>query len=774
MNPDGSLTRFENGVEGKLLVGVSASQLPVWKTLAEAHVASDTHDHSGTYVPLSGDSSISGSITATGLTISGGGTGVVKATSGTLSVGTVSLTAAAGEVTGTLPVGNGGTGQTSLTANQILLGNGSSGISSITVANGDKGKLLRYTTSGTYDWVSVGDVLTLPAINQLTCANSASDNYGQNDNQRVLFRNTAYNGTPEWRLIHESDIYGAPEHALSVLVNLSSDSVAEGGNNYSSSTWVGVDESDVTSTPKFLAAKTVNNAASLDFFSASELGLVTSIPTIKGLQVGEASTAGKVLTGNASQTGGPSWTALTSINTGLSAGPAKIDTNGKITSGAIALNGSEVTNTLPVGKGGTGATTLTGIVVGKGTDPFETVSTTSADGKFLKCTITNGNASYSFESINSSVPAITSLQSGTDSATTKVLTGGNSSTATPSWKPLADAGIAPTSHASTTTTYGAASATSYGHAKATTTTPKADTENGSLGSEVDSFARGDHAHPTPLVVEFAKRFSVIHGIGLTGAVTAEVTEYVGDSDAIIRVTAIDPDFITNAVPIAKGGTGATTASAALTNLGAAAASHKHALSDINSGLTKGGLLVGSSTTEIGSIAPVATGKILASKGTSALPAWDTPANLGISTRIKDVVEVHDGADGLDSSYHLVSVTAGHDTEVFVIAGANVSSSTAAYNPQIMLQAPTVDSGGDRIEISFISLAPASVTSALLINFNDAARTVFYKNNIVTTVQQHGGALTIAKGEKLVLNAIHYPTASDNLFWFATKQALSNI
>ena len=46
MNPDGSLTRFENGAAGKLLVGVSDSQLPAWKTLAEAHVASDTHNHS--------------------------------------------------------------------------------------------------------------------------------------------------------------------------------------------------------------------------------------------------------------------------------------------------------------------------------------------------------------------------------------------------------------------------------------------------------------------------------------------------------------------------------------------------------------------------------------------------------------------------------------------------------------------------------------------------------------------------------------------------------
>lgn len=38
-----------------------------------------------------------------------------------------------------------------------------------------------------------------------------------------------------------------------------------------------------------------------------------------------------------------------------------------------------------------------------------------------------------------------------------------------------------------------------------------------------------------------------------------------------------------ALPISKGGTGSTSATAALTNLGAAKASHKHAATDINSG-----------------------------------------------------------------------------------------------------------------------------------------------------------------------------------------------
>jgi hypothetical protein len=58
----------------------------------------------------------------------------------------VSLTAG---VTGTLPVANGGTGSTTLTANNVLLGNGTSALQ--VVAPGTNGNVL--TSNGT-TWVS--------------------------------------------------------------------------------------------------------------------------------------------------------------------------------------------------------------------------------------------------------------------------------------------------------------------------------------------------------------------------------------------------------------------------------------------------------------------------------------------------------------------------------------------------------------------------------------------------------------------------------------------
>lgn len=68
----------------------------------------------------------------TGVTSFGGSPGFVYTAGGTSALGVVTaVNLASSSVTGTLPVGNGGTGQTSLTSGALLVGNGSSGISTI-------------------------------------------------------------------------------------------------------------------------------------------------------------------------------------------------------------------------------------------------------------------------------------------------------------------------------------------------------------------------------------------------------------------------------------------------------------------------------------------------------------------------------------------------------------------------------------------------------------------------------------------------------------------
>lgn len=78
-------------------------------------------------------------------------------------------------------------------------------------------------------------------------------------------------------------------------------------------------------------------------------------------------------------------------------------------------------------------------------------------------------------------------------------------------------GAAPTSHASTATTYGAASASNYGHAMASSTTPKA-LGTAAVGSETAKFARGDHVHALPALTSCTGTLTVAKGG--TGATTA--------------------------------------------------------------------------------------------------------------------------------------------------------------------------------------------------------------------------------------------------------------
>jgi fibronectin-binding autotransporter adhesin len=89
--------------------------------------------------------SVSGTGTVNGITLTGSIT-----TSGSLTLGgTLSGVSLTSQVTGTLPVANGGTGATTLTANNVLLGNGTSAVQ--VVAPGTSGNVL--TSNGT-TWVS--------------------------------------------------------------------------------------------------------------------------------------------------------------------------------------------------------------------------------------------------------------------------------------------------------------------------------------------------------------------------------------------------------------------------------------------------------------------------------------------------------------------------------------------------------------------------------------------------------------------------------------------
>jgi hypothetical protein len=126
-----------NNADGKLFYEDSAGVVQVLATKAGA---------SGTVTSVGGTGTVNG-ITLTGTVTSSGNLTL----GGTLSG--VNLTS---QVTGTLPVANGGTGATTLTANNVLLGNGTSALQ--VVAPGTSGNVL--TSNGT-TWTSAAVVAAL-------------------------------------------------------------------------------------------------------------------------------------------------------------------------------------------------------------------------------------------------------------------------------------------------------------------------------------------------------------------------------------------------------------------------------------------------------------------------------------------------------------------------------------------------------------------------------------------------------------------------------------
>jgi hypothetical protein len=136
----------------------TAAAAPTAGNLAAGELAINLTDEKLYFKNAAGTVKVIANSANTGTVTSVGGTGSVNGitltgtvtSSGSLTLGgTLSGVSLTSQVTGTLPVGNGGTGAATLTANNVLLGNGTSALQA--VAPGTNGNVL--VSNGT-TWVS--------------------------------------------------------------------------------------------------------------------------------------------------------------------------------------------------------------------------------------------------------------------------------------------------------------------------------------------------------------------------------------------------------------------------------------------------------------------------------------------------------------------------------------------------------------------------------------------------------------------------------------------
>jgi hypothetical protein len=368
--------------------------------------------------------SVGGTGTVNGITLTG-----TVTSSGSLTLGgTLSGVSLTSQVSGTLPVANGGTGQTSYTDGQLLVGNTTGNTlakatltagSGITITNGPGSITIDATSGGGGTVTSVSGTGTVSGLTLTgtvttsgsltlggTLAVTPSDFASQTANTFLAAPNGVA-GAPTFRAIVAADVPTLNQNTTGTAANVTGTvAVVNGGTGQTSYTdgqlLIGNTSGNTLTKTTLTAGSGItitNGAGSITIDATSGGGgTVTSVSgtgTVSGLTLtGTVTTSGSLTLGGTLAVT-PSDFASQTANTFLAApnGVAGVPTFRAIVAADVpTLNqnttgtAANVTGTVAVANGGTGATTLTGVVIGNGTSAF-TVKT-NPTGAFVGTTDT--------------------------------------------------------------------------------------------------------------------------------------------------------------------------------------------------------------------------------------------------------------------------------------------------------------------------------------------------------------------------------------------------
>jgi len=320
--------------------------------------------------------------------------------------------------TGQLSAGRGGTGTSGVTG--IMLGNSTAPVTGIT---GIGGQILRVNPStSVYEfWTSTYLESPLTTLGDIIYGGAGGQplRLGANNTANNMYLRSVSSGIPSWASIQGADIVGAGisrTNDVNVLVTLGGATtdgllravsltmgwsgqlaVPRGGTGASSLTGVVIGNSTgamtaVAGTAEQLLRRNAANSA-YEFFTPTFLS--NPMTSLGDIIYGNAAGAPVRLAANSSgsnqylrsvSSGAPGWSSIAGSDITGAAITTSNDTNILITASGNTTNSLLRTMTLTagwtgqlvVGRGGTGASTLTGVLIGNGTSAFTGVTGTAS------------------------------------------------------------------------------------------------------------------------------------------------------------------------------------------------------------------------------------------------------------------------------------------------------------------------------------------------------------------------------------------------------------